>query len=118
ELGDLEIGIGRVLLAAALRVEVADLEPDPDVLRVLLDDLEVLLDRLVDLTLLDRLPGGVHHLILIDGQRSLLRARSVRLIPLRGAQPPTATGGCKGYHALTRAYGFHPWGSSKRGHSA
>src|SRR6185436_20094192 len=67
ELRDLEVRLGRLLLGVPLRVEVADLQPDPDVLRILLDDAQVLLDRLVELALLDELLRGLHDLVLIDG---------------------------------------------------
>ena len=69
ELGDAEIGLRGLVLRALLGVEIADLEPDPDVLRVLADDLEVLLDGLVNLALVPRLAGCVHHLVLVDGHQ-------------------------------------------------
>src|ERR1051325_8615051 len=64
---DLEIGLDRVLFRALLGVEVADLEPDPDVLGVLVNDAEVLLDRLVDLTLVDKLARRIHDLFFVKG---------------------------------------------------
>ncbi len=70
ELGDAEIGLGRLRLAPLLGVEVPELQPDADVLRVLFDDLCVLLDRLVELPLLDELLGGLHGLVLVDGHGS------------------------------------------------
>ena len=67
EARDLLIGVDRVLLRALLRVEVADLEPHADVLRILLDDPQVLLHRFVDLSLVDKLPGRIHDLVFVEG---------------------------------------------------
>ena len=67
EARDLEIGLDRVLLRALLGVEVADLEPDSDVLRILVDDPQVLLHRLVDLSLIDKLAGRIHDLFFVKG---------------------------------------------------
>jgi hypothetical protein len=67
EARDLEVRVGRFLLGALLRVEVADLEPDADVLRILVDDPQVLLHRFVDLALIDKFTGCIHDLFFIQG---------------------------------------------------
>jgi hypothetical protein len=67
ELRHLEVRVGGLLLGALLGVEVAELEPDADVLGVFLDDLQVFLDRLVELPLLDELLRYLHDLVLVDG---------------------------------------------------
>ena len=85
EARDLEVRLGRVLLRALLRVEVADLEPDADVLRILLDDPQVLLDRLVELALLDKLPGRIHDLFFVEGHGRLQPPR-VRCITGTGTR--------------------------------
>ena len=77
ELRDLEIGLGRLGLGALFGVQVADLEPDADVLRVLLNDLEVLLDRLVGVTLLDELAGRIHGLVLVESHDQPARVPSL-----------------------------------------
>jgi hypothetical protein len=67
ELGDLEVRLGRLGLRPLLRVQVADLQPDADVFRIVLDDLQVLLDRAVGLPLLDVLARRVHDLAFVEG---------------------------------------------------
>src|SRR5262249_34969792 len=70
ELGDFNVGLGGLALRALFRIQVANLQPDADVLGVVLDDLQVLLDRLVSLAPFDKLLGGFHDLILIYGHGS------------------------------------------------
>ena len=72
EARDLEIRLGRVLLRALLRVEVADLQPHADVLRIFLNDPQVLLHRFVDLPLIDKLAGRIHDLFFVEGHGRLL----------------------------------------------
>jgi hypothetical protein len=80
EARDLEVRVGGLLLLALARVQVADLEPHADVLRIFADDAQVLLDRLVDLALLDELAGPLHHLLFVEGHgaRSPRRADRIR----------------------------------------
>jgi hypothetical protein len=71
ELRDLQVGLDRVLLRAPLGVEIADLQPDANVLGILVDDAQVLLDRLVDLALVDELPRRIHDLFFVKGHGAL-----------------------------------------------
>ena len=66
ELPDLLVGRDRVGVGLHLRLDVADLEQDPGIVRILLDDLLVLDDRLVVFLLLDKLLGGFEHLFAVD----------------------------------------------------
>jgi len=66
----LEVGLGGLLLLALAREQVADLQPDPDVLRLFTDDAQVLLDRLVELALVDEATGRVHGLLFVEGHGS------------------------------------------------
>ncbi len=67
EARDLQVRLDRVLLRTLLRVEITDLQPDADVLRILVDDPQVLLHRLVDLSLVDKLAGRIHDLFFVEG---------------------------------------------------
>jgi hypothetical protein len=66
ELPDPLVRPDRVGIGLHLRLEVADLQQGPCVVRILLDDLLVLDDRLVVLLLLDVLLGGGEYLFAVD----------------------------------------------------
>ncbi len=63
-------GVGRHPVVALLLVELADLEQDPDVLGILLEDPVVRRDRLVVGPLLDELGGLGDDLVLVDCHRT------------------------------------------------
>ncbi len=90
--GDLQVRLGRLLLLALAGMQVADLQPDADVGGVLLDDAEVLLDRLVELTLVDELPRRVHDLLFVEGHAATSPPPANRLGPRRSRRIATVQG--------------------------
>ena len=75
-LGDAPVGVDRLVDLAPAPVGVADLEPELGVLRVELEELLILLERLVLGVLLGQLARGFEDLPLVRRQRPPRPARS------------------------------------------
>jgi hypothetical protein len=71
ELTDAVVGGDRFRVRLHPRLQITDLQQCPSVVRILLDDSLVLLDRLVELLLVDMLLSGLEYLLSIDGQMTL-----------------------------------------------
>jgi len=70
-LADSVVGGNRFRVCLHTRLQITDLQQGPSVVRILLDDLLVLLDRLVELLLVDMLLSGLEYLLAIEGQSTL-----------------------------------------------
>ena len=71
ELTDAIVGGDRLGVRVHPSLQITDLQQCPSVVRILLDDLLVLLDRPVELLLVDVLLCGLEYLLAVDGQMTL-----------------------------------------------